>query len=565
MDRIVYQKDRCRVVLYGHCPYHNDRKPSLFAGLYIDSGLLFVKCFAGCRIDGTLRESIRQQLVCYCQEQGIQFVGFATNNGHCLSTRALDGISTENGGKLELLDNVEMVTEFAKERCIDIDIADRFLRACRFSGRTGIAIRVVELVSGSSEYKQVRLVDGHEPRYMNIAPYDFSCVFRGGNTLLVTEGVLKALTLYSYLRKIGRHEAYTIVAAVSATVSDRAKSELNTFVNQCNITSVVICQDNDDAGTKFADRIAGFLSSLPVYNIDYSLLADRFGVELRWSEKGKHGIDDVIISAVTKNPSINADPIAIAMPKFSMVSLSSICPQSATFLFDGLVPLGAITIIEGDPGVGKSFLTIAMAIACSSGGVIRGLNGCIESVVSGPVLMLANEDEASVIANRATRLNRTGLALDNVYVSDEMLSLPGDYPKLISVVDCLRPKLVVIDPIMSYLSSKTDVYRDQSVRLALSPLLKISRTYQMAVVLVRHLRKQNGTQQTKMPHVYQGVGSIGFLGLSRSVLRVSKDGDYSSLQVIKSNYAPTDFVFNFSIRGLSVLPRKAGKVSGECQ
>ncbi|MEM3098418.1 MAG: AAA family ATPase [Nitrososphaerales archaeon] len=563
MDRIVYQKDRGRVVLYGHCPNHDDRKPSLFAGLYVDSGVLFVKCFAGCHINGTFRESIREQLLSYCQENDIRLGQTLHDSGNQLATQCANHVYNDEKDKIELLDDSEAVIRFAKERCIDSDIAEKFLRSCRFVGRTGIAIQIVELSSGSKEYKQVRLTDGREPRYLNVSSYNFSCIYRGGNTLLITEGVLKGLTLYSYLRKIGKHDGYTIIAAMSATIPDRAKDELNAFVRDCGIVSVVVCQDNDDAGARFADRIAGFISGLPVYSIDYSLLANRFGVELKWSEKGKHGIDDVIISAVTKNPNINADPIAIVMPKFSMVSLSSICPQSATFLFDGLVPLGAITIIEGDPGVGKSFLTIAMAIACSSGGVIRGLNGCIESVVSGPVLMLANEDEMSVIANRATRLNKTGSALDNVYVSDEILSLPEDYTKLISVVDCLRPKLVVIDPIMSYLSGKTDVYRDQSVRLVLSPLLKIARTYQMAIVLVRHLRKQNGTQQTKVPHVYQGVGSIGFLGLSRSVLRVSKDGDYSSLQVIKSNYAPTDFVFNFSIRGLSVLPRKANKVSGE--
>jgi hypothetical protein len=110
----------------------------------------------------------------------------------------------------------------------------------------------------------------------------------------------------------------------------------------------------------------------------------------------------------------------------------------------------------------------------------------------------------------------------------------------------VNAKLVVIDPLMAYLGSETDSYRDQDVRRSLAPLASLARELEIAILLIRHLNK-NGASNP----IYRGGGSIGIIGAARSGLLVTKDPDDESkfiLSVTKTNIAKMPPSLSYSVK-----------------
>jgi hypothetical protein len=106
--------------------------------------------------------------------------------------------------------------------------------------------------------------------------------------------------------------------------------------------------------------------------------------------------------------------------------------------------------------------------------------------------------------------------------------------------------MVVIDPLMAYLGTETDSYRDQDIRRSLAPLAALARELEVAILLIRHLNK-NGASNP----LYRGGGSIGIIGAARSGLLVTKDPDDESkfvLSVTKTNIAKMPSSLSYSVK-----------------
>jgi hypothetical protein len=113
--------------------------------------------------------------------------------------------------------------------------------------------------------------------------------------------------------------------------------------------------------------------------------------------------------------------------------------------------------------------------------------------------------------------------------------IPDDVPAIRRAIERVDAGLVIIDPIMAFLSGGTDSYRDQDARRTLAALSALAEETGAAVVIVRHLNKSGG----KNP-VYRGGGSIGIIGAARSGMLVAKDTEDEDLRVLsmsKSNLA----------------------------
>jgi hypothetical protein len=112
----------------------------------------------------------------------------------------------------------------------------------------------------------------------------------------------------------------------------------------------------------------------------------------------------------------------------------------------------------------------------------------------------------------------------------------------------VKAKILIIDPIMAHLSGKTNSWRDQDVRQALSPIAKMAERLGVAVLIVRHLNKSGGSQS-----IYRGGGSIGIIGAARCAFLVAKDPDDENKRVlagIKNNWAPMPTSMSFHIEGV---------------
>lgn len=210
---------------------------------------------------------------------------------------------------------------------------------------------------------------------------------------------------------------------------------------------------------------------------------------------------------------------------------SEIAPQAVTFLWCPYVPCGKLTLLEGDPGQGKSWIAAALATAGSRG---EGLPGAAAFAPFRTLIFTAEDGLADTLR---PRLDRLGADCDAVLLHDEPLDLAQgeDFAEVEQAVAEHRPRLVILDPIVAYLGAKTDAYRANEVRAILAPLARLADRHACAVVAVRHLNKSRGSRS-----IYAGQGSIDFTAAARSVLLAGCGGDGDAeraLVHIKSNLA----------------------------
>lgn len=198
--------------------------------------------------------------------------------------------------------------------------------------------------------------------------------------------------------------------------------------------------------------------------------------------------------------------------------------EDISWLWPGKIPYGMVTLIEGDPGQGKSTVTLDLAARLSTGRAMPGEHGGTEPQT---VLLLSAEDSVTVTVRR--RLRAAGADLTRVHVLDEMttadgrerlIELPGDLPAIEELIRRLGATLVVIDPLTVFLTDKTDSNSDHSVRRALWPVHRMAQRTAAAVVVVRHLTKAGGSKA-----IYRGGGSIGIAAAARAVYLIAPDPD----------------------------------------
>jgi hypothetical protein len=222
------------------------------------------------------------------------------------------------------------------------------------------------------------------------------------------------------------------------------------------------------------------------------------------------------------------------MSTLSAAPLSHSAPvEGVRWLWEPYLARGKLALLDGDPGVGKSLLTIDLAARLSRGAPLP--NG----TPSGRPLttfFLSAEDGPDVIRLRA---EAAGADLERlVAVVDPQgvpLRFPADCLRLLDVVKERQPDLIVIDPITTFLSAGGNVNSDNCVRHVLSLLAMLAGYCDCAMLMVRHLRKAATPKA-----VLRGLGSIGFMASVRTGLLASKHPSDSSLGVLamaKSNIA----------------------------
>jgi AAA domain-containing protein len=197
-----------------------------------------------------------------------------------------------------------------------------------------------------------------------------------------------------------------------------------------------------------------------------------------------------------------------------VVRLADVQPERVEWLWPGRVPAGMITLLDGDPALGKSTITIDLAARVTTGAPMP-LTTADDSKpgIIGDVVILTAEDHLG--ATVRPRLDAAGGDARRVHVltgiaraadPDAPIVLPTDVAELETVIRDNKARLVVIDPLMAFLGADIDSYRDQDVRRALAPLAKVAAATGAAIIIVRHLRKSAGAA------LYRGGGSIGIIG-----------------------------------------------------
>ncbi|MCB1470789.1 MAG: AAA family ATPase [Rhizobiaceae bacterium] len=217
--------------------------------------------------------------------------------------------------------------------------------------------------------------------------------------------------------------------------------------------------------------------------------------------------------------------------KESFIDLSTVEAKEIEWLMPPLIPYGMITIMEGDPGVGKSYLAMHIAAQVSIGGSLPG----VEKLQRGRVLYLSAEDDLAYTIR--PRIDAMGGDPKRIRVQADYLSLDDDgLKKLFDEVRRKPPSLIILDPLFAYVPSAQDMYRPNVIRSLLSQLRDIAEYGDTAVLIIRHLTK---TKRDKA--IYQGGGSMDVIGAARSAFLVAEHPDDPELKIVahvKHNIAP---------------------------
>jgi putative DNA primase/helicase len=208
-------------------------------------------------------------------------------------------------------------------------------------------------------------------------------------------------------------------------------------------------------------------------------------------------------------------------------------PERVRWLWPGYIPFGKVTVLDGDPGLGKSTVMIDLASRLSRGDPLP--NGKQHRPM-GTILLMGEDGAGDTIVPRIENAggDRAKIAIRDTYTGstgDEIPpGFPSDVPRLKQDIIEARAGMVVIDPVMSYLDPDINSNNDQQVRRALMPLAALAEETGAAIVLLRHLNKSSGGSA-----LYRGGGSIGFVGVSRSALILARDPDEPGRVVLASN------------------------------
>lgn len=238
--------------------------------------------------------------------------------------------------------------------------------------------------------------------------------------------------------------------------------------------------------------------------------------------------------------------------ELEMVALDKVTPQPLEWLWHGFYPLGKVSLLSGNPGLGKSQITLEIAARVSTGKAWP--TG--EAGKRGRVILVSAEDDAADTI--VPRLNAVGADLSRIVQIKAVketdtdgkprlrtLSLERDLDRIgVALRETRDVRLIVIDPISAYLG-KTDSHNNAETRSLLEPLSRMAQEHRVAVLLVSHLNKGSGEA------IYRTSGSIAFVAASRAAFIVVKDDSNPAHRLmlpVKANLGPDALGLGYEVR-----------------
>ena len=209
-------------------------------------------------------------------------------------------------------------------------------------------------------------------------------------------------------------------------------------------------------------------------------------------------------------------------PELKLFSMDEVPIEQVRWLWYPYIPLGKLTIVQGDPGDGKTTFVLAVIAALTRG---EALPDCVAAEPVNAIYQTAEDGLADTIK---PRLVASGADCSRVKViNEDEKALSFCDARLEEAVRQTSAQLVVLDPVQAYLGSGVDMHRANEVRPLLKRLGDMATRTSCAVILIGHMNKAQGVKSS-----YRNLGSIDFPAAARSVLVIGRMKDAENLRVV---------------------------------
>ena len=343
------------------------------------------------------------------------------------------------------------------------------------------------------------------------------------NQLFVFEAAIDLLSFIQLFPKDWKKRSYLSLGGISSAALMAFLSE------RPQITSVFLCLDNDHAGNEACEKLAGEIPD---------------GYRVIRLKPARKDWNEILCDENADRKKVIQETVTMKMQEkealVPMLCYKDIEQTSVEWLWFPYIPFGKLTIIQGNPGEGKTYFAMMLTAACTN----RKLFPNMEDIEPFNVIYQTAEDGMGDTIK--PRLVEAGADLSRVMViddSEEVLTLSDD--RIEKAVRQNHVRLVIIDPVQAFIGADVDMNRANEVRPVFRKLGMIAEKTSCAIVLIGHLNKSSGTQST-----YRGLGSIDIMAAVRSLIfigKVKKDPTTRVLIHEKSSLAPPGETMAFKL------------------
>ena len=264
------------------------------------------------------------------------------------------------------------------------------------------------------------------------------------------------------------------------------------------IHSIYLCLDNDEPGN---ERCRQFVSMIPEELCVFRLEP----AKKDWNECLVAGLP---VKEMAKQICLR-DNREKPVPVMKMSEVEETVVQ---WLWYPFIPFGKVTLIQGNPGKGKTWIAMAIAAYCTNG---KELPNALPIEPFNVLYQTAEDGIADTIKPRLAKCGADMTRVRFINEDEKQLSMTDD--RIEKAIRQNNVRLMIMDPIQAYLGANVDMNRANEIRPLFRHLSTIAERTGCAIVLIGHLNKSSGSQSD-----YRSLGSIDIAAAVRSILFVEK-------------------------------------------